>query len=151
MAILALGIGFPVLPAQVRERGVHEHGAGTLEIAMEGQVVDIALRVPAMNVIGFEHSPRTAAEQAAVRAAQELFSHGESLFVFPEKLGCHQTSAKELPIAYEADGAEETAGMRPADFEVQYRDRCSQPEQQTSLEVEIFAHLLQMRQSRPAS
>ena len=40
----------------------HEHGVATLGVAIEQRQLDIILESPAINVLGFEHSPRAPAE-----------------------------------------------------------------------------------------
>ena len=57
-----------------REHEPHEHGHGTLDIALEGQELVAELRAPAVNVVGFEHRPRDDAEREAVRKALAPFS-----------------------------------------------------------------------------
>ena len=56
-----------------REHGAHEHGHGTLDVVAEGEELLIELRVPAVNVVGFEHAPGTDAEREAVRQALVRF------------------------------------------------------------------------------
>lgn len=40
--------------------GAHQHGHAELQIAMDSDQVDVFLRSPAYNLLGFEHEPRTA-------------------------------------------------------------------------------------------
>ncbi len=42
----------------------HQHGQAVLQIAVEGQAMDVMLSSPAFNLLGFEYSPRSEAEHS---------------------------------------------------------------------------------------
>lgn len=44
--------------------GAHQHGQAVLQIAVEGQAMDVMLSSPAFNLLGFEYSPRSEAEHS---------------------------------------------------------------------------------------
>lgn len=52
------------------EHHAHEHGVASLEIGVEGKQLLIHLDSPAINVLGFEYAPRTAAEIKQVEQAK---------------------------------------------------------------------------------
>lgn len=54
----------------LREHGTHEHGAGSLAIALENSRIYIDLDSPAYNVLGFESAPSSKAQQAVLDAAR---------------------------------------------------------------------------------
>ena len=62
-------VAFAASDEQHREHEAHEHGHGTLDIVVEGEELAIELRIPAVNVVGFEHAPRDEAEREAIRKA----------------------------------------------------------------------------------
>ena len=43
----------------------HEHGAAQLNVALEGQRLELALESPAMNLVGFEHAAVSSSDNAA--------------------------------------------------------------------------------------
>ena len=43
--------------------GSHQHGHAELQVAIEDQHIDLFLLSPAANLVGFEHSPETTAQQ----------------------------------------------------------------------------------------
>lgn len=47
--------------------GAHEHGQAELQVAVEGNRIDLMFTSPAYNLLGFEHRARTDAQKAAVR------------------------------------------------------------------------------------
>ena len=77
-----------------REHMAHEHGHGTLDIVIEGEELVMELRIPGVNVVGFEHAPRDDAEREAVRQALVPFGDAESLFVLPAEAECEVEEAK---------------------------------------------------------
>ena len=53
----------------------HVHGVGTLQLVLEENSLSVELRLPAINVVGFEHAPNDAQRKAAVQNAVALRSH----------------------------------------------------------------------------
>lgn len=48
--------------------GSHQHGHAELQMAIEGERIDILLQSPAANLVGFEHSPETTEQHQKVMA-----------------------------------------------------------------------------------
>ena len=71
-----------------REHGAHAHGHGTLDIVVEGDQAVFELRIPAVNVVGFEHAPRDDAEHETVRRALEPLRDAGSLFSLSVDADC---------------------------------------------------------------
>ena len=86
----------------VRQLGPHQHGHGSLNLAVEGQTVQIALEVPGADIVGFEYEATTAEDRAKVQAAEEKLAQPLALFVLPRNAGCKVTSAKVV-IARESE------------------------------------------------
>lgn len=57
------------LTASAENLNAHQHGQAELQLAMDGQLVELMALSPAHNLLGFEHEPRTEAEQEAVESA----------------------------------------------------------------------------------
>ena len=64
-----------------REHDPHEHGRGMLDIVLEGEELVAELRIPAVNVVGFEHAPGDDAEREAVREAVARFANAAAVLV----------------------------------------------------------------------
>jgi len=64
-----------------RDHDPHEHGHGALDIVLEGEELVAELRIPAVNVVGFEHAPRDDAELETVRNAIARFSDAAAVLV----------------------------------------------------------------------
>ena len=99
--ILALSASHGVAES-VRQLGPHQHGHGSLNLAVEGQTVQMALEVPGADIVGFEYEATTAEDRAKVQAAEEKLAQPLALFVLPRNAGCKVTSAKVV-IARESE------------------------------------------------
>jgi len=66
---LAAAVGFAAIAgasyAQQRQAGAHEHGRGTLNIALEGTRLSMELEAPGADIVGFEHRAKTKKQKAA--------------------------------------------------------------------------------------
>jgi hypothetical protein len=106
LAVLGLGLSLAagVGNAQQRQLGAHEHGRGTLNLAIEGTRVSLELEVPAADIIGFEHVAKTPRQKAAVAQAKKQLLAPQALFKFPGAAGCVVADAS---VDLEADGDHE--------------------------------------------
>ena len=90
--LLAVGIGLAAaagaVQAQHREAGAHEHGRGTLNIAVEGTRLTMELEAPGADIVGFEHEAKTQKQKAAVEKAKEQLGAPQALFQLPAAAGC---------------------------------------------------------------
>lgn len=69
----------------------HEHGVGELDVALEDGTLELELRSPAANLLGFEHAPRSAAERQQVARLRERLGQPQVLFALPAAAGCRLT------------------------------------------------------------
>ena len=93
-ATLLAGAAFAASDDERREHDAHEHGHGALDIVVEGEELVIELRIPAVNVVGFEHAPKDDAEREAIRQALVPFGDAASLFVLPADAECEVEEAE---------------------------------------------------------
>lgn len=104
---LAAGLGLAAATdaasAQHREAGAHEHGRGTLNIAIEGARLSMELEAPGADIVGFEHKAKTPEQRAAVEAAKKQLAAPQTLFQLPASAGCVLTSAR---VVLEGEGSE---------------------------------------------
>jgi hypothetical protein len=152
--LVGLGIAAPTLvaEAQHRELGVHEHGRGTLNIAVEGARVTMELEVPGADIVGFEHAAKTNQQKAAVAKAKTQLMTPLSLFVLPAVAGC---KVNDATVAIESsdhdhhkDPAKQTKGATkhaPDDddrghskFRAQYALECASPSNLTAIDFAYF-------------
>ena len=94
-ATLLAGAALAASDGERREHDAHEHGHGALDIVVEGEELVMELRIPAVNVVGFEHAPGDDSEREAIR--QALVPFGErrrSVIGLPAEAECEVEEAE---------------------------------------------------------
>jgi hypothetical protein len=100
LAVLSLAPDAARSEEEHRELGAHEHGHGTLNIAVEDKRVSMELEVPGMDIVGFEHAATSDGQKAALEKAKAELAKPLSLFKLPAAAAC---SVKEANVALEAE------------------------------------------------
>jgi hypothetical protein len=153
---VALGLliaGTAAAPAAEREHGPHVHGVGQLNVAAEGNMVEIELIAPGADVVGFEHRAENDADKAAVAAAEATLKAGHRLFIFPGVAGCRLGNADiQSEMVDDDDHDDEDAAHKDSDkhethaaFHAQYRFRCDSPDRLDHVDVKLFERFPSMR------
>lgn len=110
------------------EKGKHVHGEVTVNIALDGELLTVELDAPAINVIGFEKSPRSDAERQKVAAVDAWLASGRDIAAVPRNAACRLQGADYTPPKL---------GTGHADYRARYTFRCRNA---TALEwVELWA------------
>ena len=154
LLLLTAAAATPAFAAEEhRELGVHEHGRGTLNIAVEGNKVTMELEVPGVDLVGFEHAAKTSRDKSAVEKAKTLLMAPLALFALPASAACRVTEAKvEVEIGEHdhdtkgqpkaAAGAEAEKGAAKSEghseFHAQYALECAAPGNMTAIEFGYF-------------
>jgi hypothetical protein len=170
LAALAVFVGAPALAGDDHQgHGAHVHGIATLNVAVDGSQLVIELDSPAMNIVGFEHPPRTEEQREAVDRGKALMADAERLFLPSPAALCTLARADVLLDLGEpesgaggaADGAHDhgdghehehehdhehdahhgSDGAVHADAHGDYAFDCARPEQLTELDVRVFGPL----------
>ncbi|MBZ9664700.1 DUF2796 domain-containing protein [Pseudomonas sp. LMG 31766] len=119
MRHLLLALPFALLPlvaAQAQEHGhdhdhehshdslgAHEHGVASLNAVLDGNLLELQLESPAMNLVGFEHAAKSDADKAKVAAAKRELEQPISLFALTTG-DCKATQVElESPLFGDAD------------------------------------------------
>ena len=77
--------------------GAHEHGHSALNVAIEGDRVEMELIAPGADIVGFEHEAESSEDKAAVEQAEATLGEPLSLFGFADAAGCVvETAAVEI-------------------------------------------------------
>jgi len=71
-----------------RQLGPHEHGHGTLNLAVEGTRVSIELEAPGDDIVGFEHDPSSSVESEQVEAAKAALADPLEILGVPAAAKC---------------------------------------------------------------
>ena len=151
-----------------RQLDAHNHGFGELNVAIEGQTVVIELNSPAFNIVGFEHSPETNKDKAAIKDAVSVLNDGSKLFLFPTTAGCrlasvhigsslidgqhsahknhdddHKDSKHDDHKDHDDDHKERDIH---SEFQANYKFQCDVVEKVNTIQIMIFKHFPNTRQ-----
>ena len=121
--------------------GAHEHGVASLNVALDGQTLEIQLESPAMNLVGFEHEARSAADQAKVAAARQHLEQPQALFALPIEAKCAvQESHLDSSLFEAAEHSEHEHGDEHghSDIDASYRFACANAAALQTLELGSF-------------
>lgn len=119
----------------------HEHGVGTLNVALDGQTLELDLDGPAINLLGFEHIATTDADKAKVNSARTQLENPLALFSLPKAAEC-AVEAQELESPLFEAAPEEAAATQTEhhhnDIEAHYAFTCAKPEALKTLDLTQF-------------
>ena len=160
--LLAAGFGLAasagIGSAQHRQADAHEHGRGTLNIAIEGARLTMELEAPGADIVGFEHKAKTEQQKAAIETAEQQLMEGEGLFKLPAAAGCvlgtssaalegeahdHAHDGKDQGKGHgkgqgHHDGKADQAGSEHSGFRAEYVYECKSPASLSSIVFDYF-------------
>ncbi len=93
LVVFALGSTFAEAQDARRQPGAHTHGEGLLAIAIDGNRLQMELEAPASDIVGFEHTPKSAAQKKAITDAKARLAKPGDLFKLSAETGCKLVSA----------------------------------------------------------
>lgn len=108
----------------------HEHGSASLNIALEGNNLELELDSPAMNLLGFEHAAHSSADRAKLASVKRLLEQPQQLFTLPTAANC-QIAGSELhsPLFESEHEHDKQAGEHEhSDIEAHYQFSCANPQ-----------------------
>ncbi|MGY9014399.1 MAG: DUF2796 domain-containing protein [Rhodospirillales bacterium] len=137
-----------------RNPEAHEHGVGAMNIAIQGNEVEIELELPADNVVGFEHEARTAAEKKRVQNAAAKLKKAANVVVLPEGAACKlkETEIKSALLEnhdeyghkdnHDDHGKSEKHddGDEHSEFAIHYHFECAKTALISILDISLFKH-----------
>ncbi len=93
---LAIAIAAAAATPALAQQSAHVHGIASINLAIDGEELQIEFVSPAESIVGFEYEPSTAAERKAVADAIALLRDPEKLFALPASAGCklHEVEAE---------------------------------------------------------
>ena len=154
----------PIANAEKAGLEAHVHGIAEINLVMEGEDLHLVFQSPAMNLVGFEHAPKTEADHQAVDQTADHLKNGESLFIPNHTASCEQESVtlKSALLEEEAEHHQEHKAHQEheeheeheghdqhkhdehheasehSEFLATYRFHCTAPDQLKSIQVNIF-------------
>ncbi|MDQ5903330.1 MAG: hypothetical protein QG660_1701 [Pseudomonadota bacterium] len=112
----------------------HVHGAGTLDVSIEGNKVSLALELPLDAATGFERAPKTPQEKAALEEAGKVLNNAATLFTMSPAANCTVGSVN-VTVPYSTTS---TANAEHADLAGNYVFQCANPAALTRIETTLF-------------
>ncbi|SFS57649.1 Protein of unknown function [Sulfitobacter marinus] len=110
LSLITLVAALPALADHARQLDAHEHGVGTLDIAIEGTTVALSFEAPGADIVGFEYAATSEADLAAIAQAVKTLGAPLDLFVMPDAAGCAVVDAKAELEGGDAHGEHEEHG-----------------------------------------
>jgi hypothetical protein len=160
---LSLVLAAPTVAEEFHQEGAHVHGEARLDLVLEGNTLSATLESPAINLVGFEHPPRTPDEHAQLDTAQARLRDGAGMLGLPAEAGCRQTrfalasallEEKGHDHAHEGGRKQETGhdshdheghdhakhdhAAEHADFDVNWEFACDRPEAFQRIQPGLF-------------
>jgi hypothetical protein len=152
----------PMVTAESVERHLesHEHGKASMNVVLQGEILEVEIKTPAANILGFEHEPATDQQRQALAVAAAHLEKAEDLMLFSEGADCRLASAEvksallsrfehESKHDHESEHEHESdeEGHRShSDFELSYQFRCQKPEVLSGFSLELFQTYPLMKQ-----
>jgi len=102
-SIIFFIIASPVFSEDARQLNAHEHGIGTLNIAIEAPLVVMEFHAPGADIVGFEYAAKSDADLAAISAALKTLEAPLDLFVLPKAARC---AVQAVQVELESDTAQ---------------------------------------------
>ncbi|MEY3466502.1 MAG: ZrgA family zinc uptake protein [Steroidobacteraceae bacterium] len=144
LALLAMLAPTLSVGEEFEQHDAHEHGRVTLDVALEGGTLVVEWSAPALQVVGFEHAPRTEAERAALASATAWINRGNGVVGVPPAARCRLRSIQHAPptLAGHRDAAGKTDhDAEHADFRARVSYECAAPAALTWLEPWVLRQL----------
>ena len=101
LATTCVALVFSQAHGSERELDAHQHGHGSLNIAIEGSIMWIELETPGADIVGFEHPARSDAHKAAIEEARARLSDPVGLFGIPSQASCALETVTVSPVGYD--------------------------------------------------
>lgn len=119
-----------------RQLGEHVHGAASMNLVLERNQLDVAISIPGMDAVGFEHAAITKENRESLKETLGYLQKANAILVMPENAGCSLIKG-EVATALLNKTAKENSH---ADVDIGYQWQCKHPENLKTITVELFAH-----------
>lgn len=121
---------------------VHQHGHAQIDLLLEANQLHLDFTSPAANLLGFEHAPRTEAQQLQLAQLHRQLTQAQ-LLALPDNAQCKLHSEQlNNPLS------QDPAHQAHADIQLQQQWHCAHPQAFTALDFsplfEAFAGIEQL-------
>lgn len=118
--------------------GAHEHGAAELDVALDGSTLEIELRSPAMNLVGFEHAPSSQADRQKLAGARKQLEQPDALLGLPAAANCALSETELESPLFEAAAHqhEDEHDSQHSEIHAHYHYDCATPQALHALDLQ---------------
>jgi hypothetical protein len=111
----------------------HSHGKGTLQLSLNGDVLQGQWTMPMEALLGFEHLPKTPAQTESMRKLQKSLENASYFIEVPAEAKCQQLEAKA-----ESDMFQGIKGKGHSDLNFAFKFKCANPQALTKFGFPFF-------------
>jgi hypothetical protein len=134
----------PLRAEDFEQHDAHEHGSITINIALESRKLTLELRAPEINVVGFEHSPRTALEKSAAADALAMLKSASGFIGVPPEARCRLTASQVTSPRWAADDHQH----EHSEYSARLSYVCDVPQKLEWLEPWVLGRLRDVHEAR---
>ncbi len=140
--MLALSVTLIALPAMASPH-THAHGKGELEITVQDGAIRAIFRTPMDSLLGFEYSPKTDAQSAAVAQLRNRLSDPTLFFAPTPAAQCAASSSEASSALF----AGKVSGSH-SDLEYRFSFKCANPPALSGIDALLFANYPRLHEIR---
>jgi hypothetical protein len=120
----------------MRHHAAHVHGQATADLAIDQNLLEIALTAPGIGILDFERPPATPAERTALQRAKVVLKSGQWIEL-PAAASCRLEQGTAQSEGFDPAPAAAAGGHTHAGFSASLRYRCQAPKALESLRVTL--------------
>ena len=130
-----------------RHHKAHSHGHGKLFLATSENGFEVEIKLPGVDIVGFEHQPHSKEEKRKVQSAVEFFKNSKSNVVLSQASGCSPEGEAKVKTSL-AENRKHNHGHQHqkskshksehAEFQISYKFKCSKIVELKFLKLLIF-------------
>lgn len=132
-------------PARAEVHGAHRHGVAQLRVVGQATAINLELSSPGVNLLGFEHRPRTELQRARLESVRALLADGNHLFslrhgrchLLDHRLDVGAIASPQPSVEADSGPGPRGAGRHP-NITATYRFHCRLGEGVVELDTEVL-------------
>jgi hypothetical protein len=130
----------------------HVHGVTIVDVVQDGRDLNLSFELSGLDAVGFEHTPKSAAEQSAVSAALAILQSPDDWVIPNAQAHCARTFIAVTPHIFQTlheeeprPAAKKSNSADYADIGVQYSFSCDAPLRLRTLKFDLIDRFPKLR------
>jgi hypothetical protein len=120
-----------------RQHSAHEHGAAEFNFVLEDKTIHLEMILPAVDVVGFEHKPKSPEEKRRESEAIEVLKSPEKILSLTKSAKCSATSSDVTATSSHTHSRENS---EHSEYRVVYQFHCSVPLALSEIDLLLFKY-----------